>query len=104
MKLTKDADKLSCAVYKKYLELRKSGISKANAKHFDESFYKDIDLLSKWLDDDVDETLNELKRAGFIKKYMDGGFQLQDDFITYMENRFKNGVLEVSDFITKFIP
>lgn len=104
MELTKDADKLCCAVYKKYLELRKSGISKINARHFNESFYKEIELLSNWTDDDVDETLNELKRMGFIKKYLDGGFQLQDDFIIYMENRFKNGILEVSDFIAKFIP
>ena len=97
MQLTKDADKLCCSVYKSYLSQRKEGVSKANAKH-------GIPVLSSWSDDDIDETLNELKRAGFIKKYVDGGFQLQDSFIIYMENRFKNGLAEVTDFIAKFIP
>lgn len=104
MELTKDADKLCCSAYKSYLSQRKDGVSKANAKHFPFDFYKEIPVLSSWSDDDIDETLNELKRAGFIKKYIDGGFLLQDSFIIYMENRFKNGLIEVTDFIAKFIP
>lgn len=104
MGLTKDSDKLACLVYKKYLEKRKSGESKANAKHFNHNFYSDIKQLSDWHTDDIDETINELKHAGFVKKYIDGGFVLLDDFIIYMENRFKNGIIEVTDFIAKFIP
>ena len=104
MQLTKDADKLCCSVYKSYLSQRKEGVSKANAKHFLCDFYNGIPVLSSWSDDDIDETLDELKRAGFIKKYVDGGFLLQDSFIIYMENRFKNGLAEVTDFIIKFIP
>ena len=104
MQLTKDADKLSCNVYKSYLSQRKNGISKISTKQFSSDFYAEISALSSWSDDDIDDTLDELKRAGFIKKYIDGGFQLQDDFIIYMENRFKNGLAEVTDFIAKFIP
>ena len=104
MELPKAADKLCCGTYKSYLAQRKAGISKANAKHFAFDFYKEIPVLSLWSEDDIDETLNELKRAGFIKKYIDGGFQLQDSFIIYMENRFKNGLTEVTDFISKLIP
>lgn len=104
MKLSKDSAKLACSLYKTYLEKRKNGQSKASAKHFSNGFYKEIKPLSSWTTEDITETLNELKRANFIKKYIDGSFQIQDNFIIYMENRFKNGVTEVSDFISKFIP
>lgn len=104
MELTKDSDKLICNIYKVYLEKCKNGQSKANAKRFPCNFYKEIKFLSSWAAEDIDETLNELKRANFIKKYIDGGFQIQDNFIIYMENRFKNGFTEVTDFISKLIP
>ena len=104
MQLSKDSDKLACLIYKKYLEKRKSGESKPNAKRFDYDFYLNIKSLSTWNPDDIDETINELEHAGFVKKYIDGGFVILDDFIIYMENRFKNGIVEVTDFITKFIP
>lgn len=104
MQITKDADKMACLLYKKYLDKRKNGEPKSSAKRFDSNFYSDIDELSNWAIEDIDETINELKRAGLIKKYIDGGFTLLDDFIVYMENRFKNGLKEVTDFISKFIP
>lgn len=104
MELTKDSDKLACLVYKSYLDKRKNGESKANAKHFNHDFYASIEYLSGWHLDDISETINELKRAGFVKKYIDGGFVLLDEFIIYMEKRFKNGFMEVTDFIAKFIP
>lgn len=104
MELTKDSDKLACIVYKEYLSRRKLGESKANAKRFNFNFYSEIKALSNWHPDDIAETINELKRANFVKKYVDGGFILLDDFVIYMENRFKNGFVEVTDFISKFIP
>ncbi|MCI8288113.1 MAG: hypothetical protein HFH89_10730 [Lachnospiraceae bacterium] len=104
MALTKDADMLACLIYKEYLSKRKSGESKANAKHFKNDFYLTYKKISVWSPDDIDETVNELKRASFVKKYLDGSFVLLDDFIIYMENRFKNGFAEVTDFIAKFIP
>ena len=104
MQITKDADKMACLIYKCYLGKRKNGESKSSAKHFSSDFHSGISELSTWDYDDIAETINELKRAGFIRKYIDGGFVLLDDFIVYMENRFKNGVKEVTDFIAKFIP
>lgn len=104
MELTKDSDKLACIVYREYLGKRKTGESKSSAKLFAHNFYSSIKTLSNWHPDDIDETLDELTRIGFIKKYTDGGFVLLDDFIIYMENRFKNGFMEVTDFIAKFIP
>ena len=104
MQVTKDADKLVCNIYKTYLSRRNNGLTKSEAKSFDSDFYIEIPSLSSWSEDDIDETLNELKRAGFIKKYIYGDFQIQDDFIIYMENRFKNGLTEITDFISRFIP
>lgn len=104
MQLSKDADKLICCIYREYLEKRKSGSSKANAKEFDSNFYKSIKDISKWDSSDVSDTLSELKNAGFIKRYITGNFSLNDTSIIYMENRFKNGLTELTDFIAKLIP
>ena len=104
MQLTKDSDKIACLIYKEYLNKRKRGEPKSSAKHFLRNFYSEINALSSWNPKDIKETINELQRAGCVKKYMDGGFVLLDDFIIYMENRFKNGLVEVTDFIAKFIP
>lgn len=102
--LTKDADKLICCIYKEYLEKRRSGISKINAKKFDAYFYLNIKVLSKWDSSDISDTLRELKNVGFIKLFITGDFELTDTAIIYMENRFKNGLSELTDFISKFIP
>ena len=102
--LTRDADKLICSIYKTYLERRKSGETKINATHFESDFYKSDKILSSWMENDVTSTLNELKRAGFVKLFIRGNFQIMDDAIIYMENRIKNGLSEITDFISKFIP
>ncbi len=102
--LTKDADRVICCIYKEYLERRKSGISKSEAKEFDGNFYKSIKVLSKWNSSDVSDTLRELHEKGLIKQNVLGDFDLLDTAIIYMENRFKKGLDEITDFISKFIP
>lgn len=99
-KLTNDADKLICCIYKEYLEKRKSGISKPEAKEFDGNFYRNIKALSKWNDADISDTLQELHDKEFIKENILGDFSLLDSTVVYMENRFKNGLSEVMDFIS----
>lgn len=98
--LTKDADKVICCVYKEYLERRKSGMSKSQAKEFDGNFYRNVKALSKWNSADVSDTLQELHNKQYIKKNIIGDFSLLDDAVVYMENRFKNGLSEVMDFIS----
>lgn len=102
--LTKDADKLICCIYKNYLEKRKSGTPKSEAKEFEGNFYRNVKALSKWNDADAADTLQELHNAKYIRKNVWGDFSLLDSAIIYMENRFKNGLNEVTDFISKFIP
>ena len=104
MELTKDADLLVCCAYKEYLDRRKRGISKRQANTFHSDFREENSKLSGWLHDDYLYTIGELKRAGFVNSYLDGTFIITDQCVIYMENRFKNGLKEVADFVSKFIP
>ena len=99
MEFTTDTSKVLTAIYKTYLERRKDGQSKLNAKHFDLEFYKGISYLSSWSEDDICDSLSELSKAKFIKEYISGDFEVQDALIIQMENRFKNGIAEVSKYL-----
>lgn len=104
MELSKDADKLVCSIYKAYLTKRKSGINKVASRNFEFPEIQSLKICSSWSADDIKSTVAEISRAGFGTMYYSGGFIANDHFIIYMENRFKNGFSEVTDFISKFIP
>lgn len=103
--LTKDSDYLLCVLYRHYKDRRKSGMSKAEAKHFSGSKYIFSNLVPEWTFEDVDETCRELARAGLLNCFYADNIvwdaNLSDNAIIYMENRFKNGVSEVIDNITR---
>lgn len=102
--LTKDANLLVCCIYKEYLSRRKSGLSKGEASLFENDLRAISNKISSWSTEDISDTLLELKGMAFVKMYIDGSFQITKELIIYMENRFKNGLTEVMDFISKFIP
>lgn len=104
MELTKDADKMICVIYKSFLQARKNGCAKADARRFNKSALKGFPAFETWNPRDISDTLLEIGRKGLVKIYIGGDFELSDSGIIYMENRFKNGLLEVTDFISKFIP
>ncbi len=104
MEITKDAQKVIFCLYKIYLERRKAGISKSKAVEFEEDFYKDEKSLSKLDGETIYECLIELKNNSYIKMDICGNITLLNSTIVYMENRFKKGLNEVVDFLTKFIP
>lgn len=104
IQLTNDADKVICYIYKDFLQSRKNGLSKAEARRFPENYHKQHKSLSKWADSDFSDTILELGQKDLITIYLGGTFELTNDGIIYMENRFKNGLIEITDFITKFIP
>lgn len=104
MDLTNDADKMICCIYKAFLQCRKSGAAKADARRFESDYFASDNKLSSWHDRDISDTLLELARSGLVKVYIGGNFDLTDAGIIYMENRFKSGINEVTDFISKFIP
>ncbi len=104
MELTKDADKMICCIYKTFLQRRKNGMAKSEARRFDDDYFSTDEKLSIWPDGDISDTFLEIGRAKLIQIYIGGNFDLTDQGIIYMENRFKNGFIEVGDFISLLIP
>lgn len=100
--LSKDADKTLCLIYKEYLSRRKNNVCKTDASLFNSSKFEELfpDVNMR----DFMSDLTELKNNDFIKLYIEGSFILNSNAIIYMENRFKNGLIELTDFIAKFIP
>lgn len=99
--LTKDAQKLVALLYKSYLERRKSGMSKTNAKFFE---LNEIYSLTDDSPEDVDETIREIKSVYPLKEDIIGNITLSDKMISYMENRFKKGLVDILSFLAQFIP
>ena len=109
IKLSKDADLLICLIYKHYLQLHDNGISKIKAKELN-SVYDFHFLVPDWSIDDLYDTCLELKENNLLSaktRYISDNrfkFYLSNTAIVYMENRFKNGIKEIANFITSFIP
>lgn len=102
--LTKESDKFLCLIYKDYLERRKNGEPKREAKRFESTYLESLVPLYQWHPQDISEAKMELGKKHLIKNWIGTGFYIEDDGIIYMENRFKNGLKEITDFIAKFIP
>ena len=98
--ISKDTYKFLCLIYKEYLNKRKT-LSKSESIYFS---YVPESVYHKIRKNDCYSCLVELKNNNLVKTYIDGGFCLTDFGITTMENRFKNKVSEITDFISKFIP
>ena len=102
--LTKDAEKLFSLLYGLYLESREAGESKANAKNFGGPDLIKEKLLIDWSIADIEETCWELAKAGLLKtNNSDNGIYLvflTDQGIVYAENRFKNGLKDVIQFLS----
>lgn len=102
--LTKDGDKVICYIYKDYLKSRQDGVPKYQARRFSREYHLHHKSLSKWIVDDFRNAKYELGNNNLIQIWINGSFDLTDDGIIYMENRFKNNLAELTDFISKFIP
>lgn len=99
LQISKDSYKFLCMLYEEYLT-RRDSLSKDSAKRF----YTIPDFICEHFDkSDCHSCLVELKANGFIKLYIDDGFLITDDAIVYMENRFKKGISDVADFISKIL-
>lgn len=104
MQLTNDADKVICCIYKIFLQKRKNGIDKSDARRFKLDTLKGEHKLSSWSDSDLTDALMELIRSKLVDANLGATFKLSDLGIVYMENRFKNGLNDVVDFISKLLP
>lgn len=105
--MTKDSKKLLSALYKEYLSKRKSGKSKSDASIFGSSEHIQAELMPEESADDVDETCRELDRLGYLKCFYADDIAyvvtLTTKAIADMENRFKNGLVDVVQFLQGFI-
>jgi hypothetical protein len=99
MELTKNADKVLCLIYKIYLKRMKDGAEMTEASDFDFNFSNEDKALTKMDDSAVWSAIAELGEAGYIRRYTDGGFRLNQSAVAKMENRFKDGMKELMDFI-----
>lgn len=102
--LTKLADKFLCSTYKTFLERCAQGYSLDRSKQFKNNFEQREPYILDFNIEDVGDILDELKSIGFVKEWVSGDFLLTNNAIIYMEKRFKNGLIELTDFIAKFIP
>jgi hypothetical protein len=90
-------------IYKVYLQRRKSGMPKTEAfvlLDYDAFRNEHMPEYDRY---DFANSITELKQNQYIKMYVDGGFELTNNTIILMENRFKNGLHDVIDFIAKFV-
>lgn len=97
--LTKDAKKAIAKIYKKYLDRKESGQSKGGAKYFDCYDNSQTEFINSALED-----IPELNKIGFVKAYVTGSFELQDEAIIYMENLKLETIKEWLSFGAQFIP
>lgn len=106
--MSKDAKAMLYHMYKEYLLRRDNGYTKSSAKDFDGANAIHNTLFPDWYLDDIVETLRELGHNGFVKNfYADNTVyycSLTDYAIAAMENQKKENLLNVLDFISKFIP
>ena len=98
--MTKDAKKSLAKIYKTYQERRSHGMDNLNSKYFDPS--DDQETLE--LAESVREDIPELKKIGFVKAYITGQFELQDQAIVYMENVKAETIKEWLSFGSNLIP
>ena len=100
MQPNKDGDKLLCIAYKSFLERRKQGFSKSDAA-FEDGYFSSDTYLSKWNEDDIDDTLNQLRKEGMVKCDIIGNFSITEEGLGYMESRFKDRLDSIIDYISK---
>lgn len=102
--MTKSADKLLCVIYRDYLSRIKLGQSMSDANRFTTDYFETETYSVSKNNDDIIQLKTELRKADLLKVSVSGNANLTPYGIEYMENRFKNGLAEVLDFLSKFLP
>ena len=102
--LTKNATQFICYAYKYYLEQINDGNRMFQAKRVPFDVILPFKPFKKMHPDDVKEIVAQASRAGYGDMTMECNFFINDQMIVYMESRFKNGLMDVLDTISKFIP
>ena len=107
MEISKDADKLICKLYQMYLESRDSGKSKFDSRFTGSAENMISSVVSDMNEEDVSDTCIELENLGLLNcQFADNVLVdscLTDSAIFYMENRFKNSLSQLIDYISKIV-
>ncbi len=99
--MTKDAKRLLCKIYKNYLTRIKAGEPKEVARYFDEPALSKCEYSDILSDNNYDD-LMELYDQKCITYYgAVNSFELNKPAIELMQNRFKNGIKDVAEFLLK---
>lgn len=103
VRLSRDADALICLLYKNFLDKRGQGVSKGKAMMFGSSEDIHRNLTPKLSLQDTGSTCLELHKAELLNCFSADSVayfvQLTDNGIVYMENRFKDGLKSVLDYL-----
>lgn len=106
--LTKEAKTVLYHMYKEYLVRRDNNISRSRAKMFGSAESIHTSLFPDWSLEDVEDVLRELGQSDFLNNfYADDTIyncSLSDTVIIKMENQKKENLMNVAEFISKFIP
>jgi len=103
MKPTHGAELVMSVLYKEFLSRQKNGFSRSDAVKFESAEILQSTLFSDRPLQDIEPAIDELKSLNYVKTNILGNIFLTDKSISIMENRFKNGLVEVLDFVSKFI-
>lgn len=102
--LTKEQKVLLCSMYKDYLG-KQPALTPDKANYFGNSDTIQHTYLPEYSSDYVSDICWKLKEKGYIMCYPGdnsaNNISIADETIIYMENRFKNGIKGVLDFIIK---
>lgn len=98
--LTKIQKKVLLTLYREYL--------KTKSNYFGDSDSFRDSLFPNFSNDELSDICWSLHSKSYLTCEPGDDFacdvKLSDKTIIYMENRFKNGFVEVTDFLSKFIP
>lgn len=104
MNLSRDTTLLACCMYREYKKRRKDGIPKDEALWFTPDFKNEDPKTAIWTSNEYGLAIAELKDAGLVEASIDSSASLENEFVSYMENRFTNGLKGVLKFIADFVP
>lgn len=98
LNLTKDARKLLGVAYNSYIEKKKAGVPRKNAKFISaektrKEFFPELSLR------DYKVIAHELCGAIGSTYYSSGSFELSDAVISHMEKRYIDGIKDLVKFI-----
>ena len=104
--LTKKQKYVITQLYKQYLTNDPTFFTVKPNYFPDPDHIRDL-FKEKFSEDELDDILLALLNKGYIDGYKDQNsvseFSVSDKTIIYMENRFKNGLKDISAFLSNFI-